>query len=297
MPLGQYQGIPRADPGGRVTPRFWHRLIRFRRFCSGSLALASLDRACLSFCSDLTATLTTTAFDRSSLQWLEISTCLPNPKGPPSSLVQLRATVWTGHARDTRPIRTLMVLPDAQVSPDQAIPFSPAHNCTRLVGSMGRTSGQLRWDRVSSLTWINVFEQEPGRRSRSARPPRPPRRFGESLVHAVEQQPRPPCKTPPPLAQRTRSSRYHGCFSSQLALASGRCPPPDTKTMLILRRALSVCHTRGREIPRFLFAIRRRLASYARGTAPSCTNHSCPKCCQRVTHLHIDGKLVHGEFG
>src|SRR6516164_593677 len=22
MPLGQYQGIPRADPGGRVTPRF-----------------------------------------------------------------------------------------------------------------------------------------------------------------------------------------------------------------------------------------------------------------------------------
>jgi len=27
-------------------PRFRHRLIRFRRFCSGSLALASLDRAC-----------------------------------------------------------------------------------------------------------------------------------------------------------------------------------------------------------------------------------------------------------
>src|SRR5262244_798102 len=46
MPLGQYQGIRRADPGGRVTPRFWHRLIRFRHFCSGSLALASLDRAC-----------------------------------------------------------------------------------------------------------------------------------------------------------------------------------------------------------------------------------------------------------
>jgi hypothetical protein len=46
MPLGQYHGIPRADPGGRVTPRFWHRLIRFRHFCSGSLALAFLDRAC-----------------------------------------------------------------------------------------------------------------------------------------------------------------------------------------------------------------------------------------------------------
>src|SRR5258707_6135519 len=39
-------GIPRAHPGGRVTLRFWHRLIRFRHFCSGSLALASLDRAC-----------------------------------------------------------------------------------------------------------------------------------------------------------------------------------------------------------------------------------------------------------
>src|SRR6516165_3558217 len=39
-------GIPRANPGGRVTPRFWHRLNRFRHFCGGSLALASLDRAC-----------------------------------------------------------------------------------------------------------------------------------------------------------------------------------------------------------------------------------------------------------
>jgi hypothetical protein len=47
--------------------------------------------------------LTTTAFDRSSLRWLEISTWLPNPKGPPSSLVQLRIAVWTGVTRDTRP--------------------------------------------------------------------------------------------------------------------------------------------------------------------------------------------------
>src|SRR6266481_2610889 len=39
-------GIPRAHPGGRVIPRFWHRLNRFRHFCGGSLALASLDRAC-----------------------------------------------------------------------------------------------------------------------------------------------------------------------------------------------------------------------------------------------------------
>src|SRR5262249_1238885 len=39
-------GIPRADPGGRVTPRFWHRLNRFRHFCGGSLSLASLAPAC-----------------------------------------------------------------------------------------------------------------------------------------------------------------------------------------------------------------------------------------------------------
>src|SRR3981189_2706916 len=46
MPLGQSQDIPQADPGGRVTPRFWHRLIRFRHFLDGLLALASLNLAC-----------------------------------------------------------------------------------------------------------------------------------------------------------------------------------------------------------------------------------------------------------
>src|SRR5690242_16527113 len=46
MPLGQSSGFSRADPGGRVTPRFRHRLIRFRHFIDGSLALASLNLAC-----------------------------------------------------------------------------------------------------------------------------------------------------------------------------------------------------------------------------------------------------------
>src|ERR1700737_1006197 len=46
MPLGQSQGISQTDPGGSVPPRFWHRLIHFRHFCSGSLALASLNLAC-----------------------------------------------------------------------------------------------------------------------------------------------------------------------------------------------------------------------------------------------------------
>src|ERR1700688_513957 len=46
MPLGQASGFSRADPGGRVTPRFRHRLIRLRHFIGGSLALASLNLAC-----------------------------------------------------------------------------------------------------------------------------------------------------------------------------------------------------------------------------------------------------------
>ena len=46
MPLGQASGFSQADPGGRVTPRFRHRLIRFRHFIGGSLALASLNLAC-----------------------------------------------------------------------------------------------------------------------------------------------------------------------------------------------------------------------------------------------------------
>src|SRR6266403_4074187 len=46
MPLGQASGFSRANPGGRVTSRFRHRLIRFRHFINGSLALASLNLAC-----------------------------------------------------------------------------------------------------------------------------------------------------------------------------------------------------------------------------------------------------------
>ena len=46
MPLGQSQCIPQADPRGMATPRFWHRLIRFRHVVSGLLALASLNHAC-----------------------------------------------------------------------------------------------------------------------------------------------------------------------------------------------------------------------------------------------------------
>src|SRR5580658_9232953 len=82
MPLGPSQTISRADPGGRVIPRFWHRLIRFRRFRSSSLALASLDRACRDHCPDFSATFTTIAFDDSSLRWLGISDLIAEPEGP-----------------------------------------------------------------------------------------------------------------------------------------------------------------------------------------------------------------------
>src|ERR1700730_4134979 len=38
--------VPQTDPRGMATPRFRHRLIRFRHVISGSLALASLNLAC-----------------------------------------------------------------------------------------------------------------------------------------------------------------------------------------------------------------------------------------------------------
>src|SRR5271166_7023179 len=44
--LGSLSASPKLIPEDGSAPRFWHRLIRFRHFCSGSLALASLNRAC-----------------------------------------------------------------------------------------------------------------------------------------------------------------------------------------------------------------------------------------------------------
>jgi hypothetical protein len=48
--------------------------MHFRHFIDGLLALASLDLACRDHCPGVSATLTTTAFNRSSLRWLAIST-------------------------------------------------------------------------------------------------------------------------------------------------------------------------------------------------------------------------------
>src|SRR5258707_6701597 len=58
------------------------QLIRFRRFRSSLLALASLDLACRDHRPDFSATFTTIAFDDSSLQWLGISDLIAEPEGP-----------------------------------------------------------------------------------------------------------------------------------------------------------------------------------------------------------------------
>src|SRR6202521_2970322 len=83
MPLGQASGFPQADPGGRVTPRFRHRLIRFRHFIDGLLALASLNLTRRDIVPTLTATLTTIAFDNNSLQRFEGCTLTAGLEGPP----------------------------------------------------------------------------------------------------------------------------------------------------------------------------------------------------------------------
>jgi hypothetical protein len=54
----------------------------FRRFRSGSLALASLDLACRDHGPDFSATLTTMAFDHSRSRWLGISDLIAEPEGP-----------------------------------------------------------------------------------------------------------------------------------------------------------------------------------------------------------------------
>jgi hypothetical protein len=67
-----------AEQRGRLD----YQLIRFRHFCDGSLALASLNHACRDHRPDVSATLTTMAFHHSSLRWLGISDLIAEPEGP-----------------------------------------------------------------------------------------------------------------------------------------------------------------------------------------------------------------------
>ena len=77
---GDAPAYPRfIPPGGPSRP--W-QLIRFRHFIDGSLALASLNRTCRDHRPDVSAALTTVAFDQSGPRWLGISNLIAEPEGP-----------------------------------------------------------------------------------------------------------------------------------------------------------------------------------------------------------------------
>src|ERR1700738_211163 len=117
MPLGQASGFPRTDPGGRVNPRFWHRLIRFRHFIDGSLALASLNLACRNL---------VPAF----------------PQRSPPRLLSAAACGGLRPEPDCRPRRGLLHL-----SYSYASPFGPAmlvtHDPTQTKGLVAAGAGRL----------------------------------------------------------------------------------------------------------------------------------------------------------
>src|SRR5439155_26127472 len=56
--------------------------IRFRHFIDGSLGLASLNRTCRDHRPDVSAALTTVAFDQSGPRWLGISDLIAETEGP-----------------------------------------------------------------------------------------------------------------------------------------------------------------------------------------------------------------------
>ena len=71
MPLGRYQDILRADPGSWVSLRFW-------RFACARLSRPYLSESC----PDVSAMLTTMAFDHSRSRWLGIDDLMAEPEGP-----------------------------------------------------------------------------------------------------------------------------------------------------------------------------------------------------------------------
>src|SRR5258707_11435205 len=81
MPLGPSQASPelsrrQGQPPVLTSPKPLSTL--HRRFACARLSQSYLSKSC----SDFSATLTTMAFDRSSLRWLEINTCYASPFGP-----------------------------------------------------------------------------------------------------------------------------------------------------------------------------------------------------------------------
>jgi hypothetical protein len=104
MPLGQSQDISQADPGGRVSSRFWHRLIRFRHFIGGSLALASLNLACRDHVPTFPQRSPPSLLTTAARGGLRSTHLIAELEGPSFISRTVAHAVWTGHARDTRPI-------------------------------------------------------------------------------------------------------------------------------------------------------------------------------------------------
>ena len=96
--LPSYQVSGRLVPGELKAPGFDEHCCSLRRFNRGSLAFVSLTLTCSGyFPVALTPMLTTTAFDRSSLEWFGTRSWKPIPKDLPSSPVQL-VHIWSAHS-------------------------------------------------------------------------------------------------------------------------------------------------------------------------------------------------------
>jgi hypothetical protein len=135
MPLGQSQCIPQADPGGMATPRFWHRLIRFRHVISGSLALASLNHTCR----NLVPTF---------------------PQRSPPSLLTTAACGGLRSTPDCRPRRALLHLSYSYAPPcGPALLVTQCHNRTRR-GKDSQISGANCMPQIGIRTVQPMFVYE-----------------------------------------------------------------------------------------------------------------------------------------
>src|SRR6266536_2656673 len=171
MPLGQSQDIPQAGPGGRVTPRFWHHLIRFRHFIDGSLALASLNRACRNLVPafpqrSLPSLLTTAACGglrsapdcRPRRAFLHLSYSYASPFGPAILVTQDHSGPW--QPSHGVPVQGLL---DHLVNACNRVDHSGSPAFWRPSSYLARSSGRygpnasLRLDmRSSGASWRNL---------------------------------------------------------------------------------------------------------------------------------------------
>ena len=112
MPLGQSQCIPQADPGGRVNPPVLTSSNPISTLFHGSLALASLDRACRNLVPafpqgsppPILATaacggLRSTPDCRPRRAFLHLSYSYAPPCGPALLVTQCRVEMWRGGCR------------------------------------------------------------------------------------------------------------------------------------------------------------------------------------------------------